>query len=138
MESISASSFNGFQPTRNGAMKAMDEANQAISKYHLKDLGWRGFEKLDWVENITNKYPELSNIAHTCSSQRPGYLDQVNDLFENMPQADRKEAHKFFTCKLGLEELSCRLSGPQAGLCDKKGAFIQICELTGQLSNQGG
>lgn len=112
------------------AQKVMNEANKAIEKWDLKHLGWRGFEKLDWVSDITNKYPEASNIAHTCSSMRPGYLDQVNDLFEGMPKADRKMVHNFFIGKLALEELSCRLNGPAAGQCDKKGAFIQICQLT--------
>jgi hypothetical protein len=136
MNALSATNLDGFKPSVNGASDAMKEANKAIKKWDLEELGWRGFEKLDWVEDITNKYPELSNIAHTCSSTRPGFLEQVNDLFDGMPKADRKEAHKFFTCKLGLEELSCRRSGPMGGgMCDKKNAFLQICQLTKQLSS---
>ena len=117
------------------AGEVMREANQAISKWDLQHLGWRGFQQLDWVEDITNKYPEAVNIAHTCSSHTPGYLDQVNDLFEGMPKADQKEVHKYFIGKLGLEELSCRNSGAAGGLCDKKGAYLQICQLTKELSN---
>ena len=119
------------------ADNVMREANGAINNWNLKNLGWRGFEKLDWVENITNKYPEASNIAHTCSAHTPGYVDQVVDLFSTVSdKQDRKDLHNFFVGKLGLEELSCRNSGAAGGLCDKKRAFIDICQVTPGLAKQ--
>ena len=133
MDSISGISANAQRPMASSS-SVMTEANQAINKWNLKELGWRGFEKLDWVTDITNKYPEAVNIAHTCSSLKPGFLDQVADMCEGMPKKDLKEIHKYYIGKLGLEELSCRMSGPTAGLCDKKGAYIQICQMTKELA----
>lgn len=110
------------------------QMNKGISNWQLEKLGWRGFQELDWVENITNKYPEAVNIAHTCSSHTPGYLDQVQDLFDSAKSsADQKELHNYFVGKLGLEELSCRRSGAAGGLCDKKRAYMDICRLTGGI-----
>lgn len=135
---MSLNGITGFSgnpiPVKYSGADVMSEANKAINKWDLKHEGWRGFEKFDWVSDITNKYPEAVNIAHTCSSHTPGYLDQVKDLFEDMPKEDRKQVHNYFIGKLGLEELSCRMSGAAGGLCDKKGAYIQICQLTKTLS----
>ena len=122
-------------PVNYSADSVMKEANNAINKYDLKHLGWRGFEQLDWVTEITNKHPEAVHIAHTCSSHTPGYLDQVQDLMEGVSKPDQKEIHKYFVGKLALEELSCRMSGAAGGLCDKKGAYLQICQLTKTISN---
>lgn len=135
---INAVGFNSNIGTsgRSGASadKVMREANQAINKWDLQHLGWRGFQQLDWVEDITNKYPEAVNIAHTCSSHTPGYLDQVEDLFSNIKtEDDKKGVHNYFVGKLGLEELSCRNSGGAGGLCDKKRAYLEICQLTSTL-----
>ncbi len=116
--------------SRVSSSTVMQEANQAIRKWDLEKLGWRGFQQLDWVEDITNKYPEAVNIAHTCSSHTPGFLDQVSDLCDGIPKEDQRQIHNYFVGKLGLEELSCRRSGPMGGLCDKKNAFIQICQYT--------
>lgn len=116
--------------------KVMSEANKFIKKYDLTHLGWRGFDQLDWVSDITNKYPEAVHIAHTCSSmdQDKPYLDQVKDLMDSASSAeDKKGIHNYFMGKLGLEELSCRNSGGAGGLCDKKGAFIEISCLTTKM-----
>ncbi|MBQ7529749.1 hypothetical protein IJT10_07615 [bacterium] len=135
MDAVGGVSINGYDSSKMAkADKVLNEANKAIDKWDLKHLGWRGFEQLDWVSDITNKYPDAAHIAHTCSTTRPGYLDQVNDLFEGMPKEDRKMVHKYFIGKLALEELSCRMSGGAGGLCDKKGAYVQICQLTRGLS----
>ena len=127
--------------TNSGASttKVMNEANKCIQKWNLRELGWRGFQQLDWVTDITNKYPEAVNIAHTCSTQNgSNYMEQVQDLFDNAKSADdKKELHNYFMGKLGLEHLSCLGSGAAGGLCDKKGAFINICTLTSQLVKQG-
>ena len=42
--------------SRVSSSTVMQEANQAIRKWDLEKLGWRGFQQLDWVEDITNKY----------------------------------------------------------------------------------
>ena len=130
---VSAMSGGGYNMTDTNTI--VRDMNRCIDKWDLKHLGWRGFEKLDWVTDITNKYPEAVNIAHTCSSHTPGYLDQVQDLFDGVKSSsDKKELHKYFVGKLGLEELSCRNSGAAGGLCDKKRAYLEICRLTHNLA----
>lgn len=106
------------------------DMNQAIYGMNLRKLGWRGFEALDWVKEITGKYPDAPEIAHTCSSHRPGYMDQVKELFAGAEPADRKPLHRFFLGKLGLEELSCQMNGAAAAACDKRAAFLEICAWT--------
>ena len=126
---VSAMGGGGYKMTDNNTV--LREMNQCISKWDLKSLGWRGFGKLDWVTDITNKYPECEHIAHTCSGHTPGYLDQVQDLMDSASsKEDKKGIHNYFMGKLGLEELSCRNSGAAGGLCDKKVAFLEICRLT--------
>lgn len=123
--------FGNYQKNTNAVMREM---NQCIEKWDLKHQGWRGFEKMDWVSDITNKYPEAVHIAHTCSSHTPGYLDQVKDLVDSASSSeDKKQIHNYFMGKLGLEELSCRNSGAAGGLCDKKRAYLEICCMTRDL-----
>ncbi|MBQ7568564.1 hypothetical protein IJT17_07150 [bacterium] len=134
MDGISGISAMGGDYKMADNDKVLREMNKCISKWDLKSLGWRGFQQLDWVSNITNKYPDAEHIAHTCSSHTPGYLDQVQELMDSASSVeDKKEIHKYFMGKLGLEELSCRNSGAAGGLCDKKRAFLEICRLTTEL-----
>ena len=80
--------IGGIRPTsinlsgKVSAGEVMREANQAISKWDLQHLGWRGFQQLDWVEDITNKYPEAVNIAHAGQLQpgAVGHLQRVRAL----------------------------------------------------------
>ncbi len=119
--------------------KAMREANKAISQWGLQKCGWRGFQQFDWVQDITNKYPDAEHIAHTCSSHNQDYLEKVADLFDSASSMeDKKQLHKYFVGKLALEELSCRLSGAAGGLCDKKRAYLDICRMTGHIINSKG
>lgn len=132
--SINSSVSHGYSASEVSGV--LHEMNKCISKWDLTHLGWRGFEQLDWVSDITNKYPECVHIAHTCSSmdQDKPYLDQVKDLMDSATSAaDKKGIHNYFMGKLGLEELSCRNSGGAGGLCDKKGAFIDISCLTTRM-----
>ncbi len=135
INSVTAAGERDFSGSMAKNDTVLREMNKAITDWNLTKLGWRGFQALDWVSDITNKYPEAVNIAHTCSSFRPGYLDQVQDLFDGIKSpSDKKELHKYFVGKLGLEELSCRNSGAAGGLCDKKRAYLEICRLTHTLA----
>ena len=132
---VSAMSGGGYNMTDTNTI--VRDMNRCIDKWDLKHLGWRGFEKLDWVTDITNKYPECEHIAHTCSCFNPGYLDDVQDLMDGAAsKEDKKGIHNYFMGKLGLEELSCRMNGAGSGNCDKRTAFFEICRMTHEMVKQ--
>ena len=104
----------------------------AIRRWQLDSRqvgGWMGFDRQPFVQQVYRDYPEARELAHTCSSQRPEYQDQARGLFEGAAPEDRTRLGDYFLGKLALEELSCRLSGAGAGLCDKRAAFMRIWEI---------
>lgn len=101
---------------------------QAISKWNLDQVGWRGFEALPWVEALHARLPDVKHIAQTASSHNGRYKDEVQALVLGLDRRDYTEVRAYFVGKLALEELSCRRSGAGAGLCDKRTAFLDIFE----------
>ncbi len=99
---------------------------QAIEIFKLKSLGWRGFEELDWVKAIHFKYPLVREIALKCSSIRGTMIEEVLQLIASAKPEDKPIIQSFFVCKLALEELSCRMNGAGAGMCDKRAAYMEI------------
>lgn len=112
------------------------EFRAMTSELNLRSVGWRGFDKVDWVQDITSRYPRAEEIAHECSSHRPGYLDDVKELFAEALPEHKKDLHRYYIGKLALEELSCQMNGAAAGACDKRAAYLDICHLTRRLQHQ--
>ncbi|NDD28654.1 MAG: hypothetical protein EB084_10360 [Proteobacteria bacterium] len=106
--------------------------SQAISKWKLDQVGWRGFESLPWVTALHEKYPDVKQIASTCSSRNERYRDEVTTLVAHIDRRDFGDVKSYFVGKLALEELSCRRSGAGAGMCDKRTAFMSIFEMLKQ------
>lgn len=111
------------------------EFRAMTSELNLRQVGWRGFEKVAWVEDITSRYPRAPEIASECSSHRPGYLEDVKELFAEALPEHKKDLHRYFIGKLALEELSCQMNGSGAGACDKRAAYLDICHLTRRLQH---
>lgn len=111
------------------------EFRQMTSDLSLRQVGWRGFEKVDWVQDIMSRYPRAGEIASECSSHRPGYLEDVKELFAEALPEHKKDLHRYFIGKLALEELSCQMNGAAAGACDKRAAYLDICHLTRRLQH---
>jgi len=107
-------------------------ASQAISEFGLRQKGWRGFDELPWVKEVKERFPAAVSLAQSCSAHRPEYRQQAVDLFEATPQSDRALLRDYFAGKLGLEELSCQLSGSGAGSCDKRAAYMEIYAIAQQ------
>lgn len=101
-------------------------AQQAISQFGLRSKGWMGFDKLEWVQDVKERYPAAIQLAQSCSSHKPEFKQQAQELFDSTPAGDRPLLRDYFAGKLGLEELSCQMNGAAAGLCDKRAAFMQI------------
>lgn len=106
--------------------KADCAINQAIDRFELRRLGWRGFEELPWVLELFKRYPLAREIAWTCSSISGSKIDELQQVLSGAGKEDRQLLQSYFVGKLALEELSCRLSGAGAGACDKRAAFLQI------------
>jgi len=106
--------------------RAIDEA---ISRWNLQRVGWMGFESLPWVHALKEKYPDVDTIAHTCTIHDNKFKKQVPALLDEIEPQDFNAVRSYFVGKLALEELSCRLSGAGAGLCDKRAAYIQIFDI---------
>lgn len=104
-------------------------ARQAIGDFGLRQKGWMGFDKLAWVQDVKERFPAAIQLAQTCSSHRPEYLGQAEDLLYSTPMEDRPLLRDYFVGKLGLEELSCQMNGAGAGLCDKRTAFREIFKI---------
>ena len=123
-------------PTQSGWSSNNEQvANQAIDRFGLASKGWMGFDKLPWVAELKKDCPAAIKLAETCSSHDPIFRDQANDLFAHAQPQDRQRIQDYFAGKTGLEELSCRRSGPEGGLCDKKGAFYQILDISREYMN---
>jgi len=105
---------------------------QAISRWELDKVGWRGFESLPWVTALHKKYPAVPRIASTCSSHDNRYRDEVTELLGDIEPADFGDVKSYFVGKLALEELSCRLSGAGGGMCDKRAAYLVIFDMMKQ------
>jgi len=108
------------------------DVERAIRRWQLDSRtvgGWMGFDRQPFVQAVYRDYPAAQELAHTCSSHRPEYQAQARELFESAAPEDRQRLGDYFLGKLALEELSCRLSGAGAGLCDKRAAFIKIWEI---------
>jgi hypothetical protein len=108
------------------------DVERAIRRWQLDSRtvgGWMGFDRQPFVQGVYRDYPAAQELAQTCSSHRPEYQEQARELFEGAEPEDRQRLGDYFLGKLALEELSCRLSGAGAGLCDKRAAFIKIWEI---------
>ncbi len=99
---------------------------EAIQRYKLFALGWRGFDALDWVSQLLKTYPLVKEIASKSSSISGLMLEELDALLTSASKQDRPLIHDYFVGKLALEELSCRANGAGAGACDKRAAFRQI------------
>jgi len=119
-----------------GATPALPEAAvtpKGPPPYELRKLGWRGFDQLDWVDGMKRKYPEMQTIASNASAYTKfDHETPLHALLDRAAPADVPFIQEYFRGKLGLEELSCQLSGAGAGLCDKRAAFTQIVDLLGK------
>lgn len=116
----------------NRARSADRDVDRAIRRWQLDSRqvgGWMGFDRQPFVQAVYRDYPEARELAQTCSSHRPEYQTQARELFEGAAPEDRPRLGDYFLGKLALEELSCRLSGAGAGLCDKRAAFLKIWEI---------
>ncbi len=91
--------------------------------------GWRAFSNDEWVVYLLARYPIIQDIVACCSSLRANALQQqicmVNNIAASAGQ-DTALIVAFFAAKLGLEELSCRMSGAGARSCDKRSAYWAI------------
>ena len=105
-------------------------AEQAISRFNLRRLGWMGFDQLSWVTALKSEKPEAFALASSCSAHRPEYEQRARDLFATSTPDQRQALQNYFVGKLGLEELSCRMSGAGAGMCDKRTAYMKIVEIS--------
>lgn len=101
---------------------------QALERFELRLLGWRGFESLDWVRALHERFPGLAPLATSCSSIHGIGLDRLAALLANASKEEGQLVQTYFICKLALEELSCRASGAGAGACDKRAAYLAICK----------
>lgn len=106
---------------------------EAISRFELRRLGWRGFESLEWVKELKMQYPVIEAIATNTSSISGVLSPAVMQLFAEARADDRQTIRNYFIAKLALEKLSCDRSGAGAGMCDKYSAYLQIFELTASL-----
>lgn len=111
---------------------------QAIRRWNLQQVGWRGFEGQPWVRDLQRKYPDVAQLAQTCSSHDPKFRDDLVDLLGKIDDEDFPAVRDFFVGKLALEDLSCRLSGAAGGLCDKKGAYLQMFDMLNQAAAKRG
>jgi hypothetical protein len=102
----------------------------AISRWNLRQSGWRGFEAQPWVRQLKKQYPDIEPLASSASGPTGPHLEAARHLFESAPKADRQSIQSYFVGKMALEELSCQLSGPMAGLCDKRSAYVAIWDLS--------
>lgn len=107
-------------------------ANQAIAEFGLRQKGWRGFDELPWVKEVKQRFPSAISLAQSCSAHRPEYRQQAVELFDACAPSDRPLLRDYFAGKLGLEELSCQLSGAGAGSCDKRAAYMEIYRIAQQ------
>lgn len=85
-----------------------------------------GFDKIPWVAQLREDYPQAVELAQSCSITRPEFRERAQTLFHEAASHDRPRLRDYFAGKLGLEELSCRRSGAGAGMCDKRSAFQEI------------
>jgi hypothetical protein len=135
-------SFVGRPPNpdeggKSGPLAAWPERSDAaiataIDRWSLNRVGWRGFDALPWVKSLKEKYPEVERIASTCSGAQGEHVAASRKLIAGAEADDRAAIRSYFVGKLALEELSCRLSGAGAGLCDKRSAFMRIFEVMGE------
>lgn len=102
---------------------------QAIRDFGLRQKGWRGFDQFAWVQEVKERFPAAVHLAQTCSSHRPEYKGQAEDLFYSAPLEERPRLRDYFLGKLGLEELSCQMNGAGAAMCDKRAAFREIYKI---------
>lgn len=117
------------------------DVDRAIRRWQLDSRtvgGWRGFDKQPFVQSVYRDYPAAQELATTCSSHRPEFQEQARELFESAAPEDRQRLGDYFLGKLALEELSCRLSGAGAGLCDKRAAFLKIWDIAQEFGATSG
>jgi hypothetical protein len=104
--------------------------SDAIHRYGLSRVGWRGFHKLPWVKATVEKYPLAAEIASSASSHKPDdYRKSLGKLLRDVEPEDFAAVQSWFVGKLALEELSCRMNGSGAGACDKRAAYMDIFEM---------
>ncbi|MBX9687745.1 MAG: hypothetical protein K2X27_13650, partial [Candidatus Obscuribacterales bacterium] len=62
-----------------------DAIKQATAEFSLRDLGWRGFEALDWVQKIKERFPQLARIANLASAnnQYGMMLDELKEMLKS-------------------------------------------------------
>jgi len=102
---------------------------KAISFYRLEQLGWKGFDELDWAEQLLHKFPSIGMILLACNIGNPSSFDALTRLANSMSGEDRHHLRDYIIGKLGLEELSCRRSGPGSGNCDRRSALHRCTEI---------
>lgn len=106
---------------------------QAIRRFALMRLGWQGFDALDWVAELYNKYPVMREIVYGSSIIHGVRLEELLSLLGAAKSEDLPFIKSYFIGKLALEELSCRRNGAGAGSCDKKAALMQIFQKLNSL-----
>lgn len=103
--------------------------SMAIAHYRLNELGWKGFDELDWAAALLKKYPEVPVILLACNIGKPASFNALTELSSEMSETDRHRLRDYIVGKLGLEELSCRRSGPGSGSCDRRSALYRCVEI---------
>lgn len=111
-------------------MDSQQAAELSIRLFALQ-RGWRAFNSEEWVVYLLARYPVIQSTALSCSSLQPEALqEQIRVVINIATSAGEDQALivAFFAAKLGLEELSCRLNGAGARLCDKRLAYWAILQ----------
>jgi len=106
---------------------------EALEKLNLVSLGWKGFEDLEWVRALKEKYPVIDQIATNTSTISGIRLAEVKALLILADACDHSAIRSYFVAKMALEKLSCARNGAGAGMGDKLGAYLQIFETTTAL-----
>ncbi len=105
-------------------------AAAARQLFELRVLGWRGLEEADEVRQLHERCPGLKPAATLVSAYKNNY-EPVHQVFLDASVEDRRRLRAYFAGRLTLEEISCALSGAGAGSCDKRAAFMQIWDDSG-------
>ena len=103
---------------------------RAIAFYHLNELGWKGFDELDWTAFLLKKHPSVPVILLACNIGKPTSFTALTDVADDMSEDDRHLLRDYIIGKLALEEISCHKTGPGSGCSDRRSALHRCAEIS--------